>query len=218
MIPFTCFYNYCLWLHFYLRSVCFCHLWITPRMHAEKLPAGTYYILQTVIYFKMKAITLCWYVSVSLGCISPRSLSLLGRGTGAPQSGIYNLWAAGPRQGAAATQHVSISQCCHPAAASFFFFVPPSTCLFCLESGYVPEIQVWIQNPPPGCVKNISSVVPRDIGCVPPSLQLHLLLRLSRMISLSERKNTVVHCPLCEAYTSVLTGQPWPILSTWYVL
>lgn len=64
---------------------------------------------------------------VSLGCSSPRSLSLFGRGTGAPQSGIHNLWAAGPCQGAAATQHVSTPQGARPPAACFFFlFVPPS--------------------------------------------------------------------------------------------
>lgn len=57
-----------------------------------------------------------FFFCVSLGCIFPGSLSLLGRGTGASKSGIHNLWAAGPCQGAAATQHVSTTESAHPPA------------------------------------------------------------------------------------------------------
>ena len=130
---------------------------------------------------------------MSLGCVSPGSLSILGRGTGAPQSGIYNLWAAGPRQGAAATQHVSTPQGAVSSPTCDLALLSPSFHPFVSafqQSGCVPEIQDF-SNPPPGSVKNISSFVPGVIGHVPPPLQPHLLLHWSRMKSPSERKNTV---------------------------
>ena len=80
---------------------------------------------------------------MSLGCVSPGSLSILGRGTGAPQSGIYNLWAAGPRKGAAATQHVSTPQGAVSSPTCDLALLSPSFHPFVSafqQSGYVPEI------------------------------------------------------------------------------
>lgn len=70
---------------------------------------------------------MCASLSVSAGCISPGSLSFLGRGAGAPQSGIHNLWAVGPCQSAAATQHVSTPQGAVSSPTCVrVFLVPPS--------------------------------------------------------------------------------------------
>lgn len=124
------------------------------------------------------------------GCISPRSLSLLGRGTAATQSGIYNLWAAGSCQGAAAPQHVSNSQ----VAVRVFSpsFHPPELFYFnsvdmCLKYRHVFRT----------CLLALLKIFPfllGDVGHFPPPLQPRLLLHWSRMKSLSE-KDKYSHTP-----------------------
>jgi len=125
-----CFYMYRLWLQGHLGSLCFRCLWIIPKMHTEKLERLQACIAKHHLFY---SVCMCGFFCLSLGCISPRSLSLLGRGTGAPQSGIHNLWAAGPCQGAAATQHVSTPQgAVSSAHLQPGFLIPPHTCPFCV--------------------------------------------------------------------------------------
>lgn len=150
----------------------------------------------------------CISFCISLGCVSPRSLSLLGRGTGAPQSGIHNLWAAGPCQGSAPTQHVSMPQSCEFTQLwlSFLFF-PPAHSVY--HSIRVTQIQAWFHKPPVGSVKNISFVVLWDIGRVPPPLQPHLLLHWSMMKFSPERKIAPLLCYFltCAMLTSVFRNK-----------
>lgn len=69
----------------------------------------------------------CLSSCASVGCVSPGSLPLVGRGTGATQSGIHNLRAAGPCQSSAAAQHVSTPQgaISSPTCNWVFFLLPP---------------------------------------------------------------------------------------------
>lgn len=151
-----CSCKYCLWLYLDVGSVCI--LWIIPSMYTVNLHVGCRHF---------HCISFC----ISLGCVSPRSLSLLGRGAGAPQSGIHNLWAAGPCQGSAPTQHVSMPQCCEFTQLwlSFLFF-PPAHSVY--HSIRATQIQAWFHKPPVGSVKNISFVVLWDIDRVPPPLHI----------------------------------------------
>lgn len=107
-----CFYMYCLRLNSHLGSLCFLHLLNNTQDAYWKARKVCGHILQIYKWFISNGnFSVCICLScLSLGCISSWSLSLHGRGAGAPQSGIYNLWAAGPCQGAAATQHVSTPQ------------------------------------------------------------------------------------------------------------
>lgn len=149
-------------------------------------------------YQNNKCMPLSLSVWLFLGCITSRSLPLLGGGPSPSQSGISNLRAVGPCQGAATTQYVSTLLCCQLIQLHCFFFsfflceslFPPAHSLY-QQSEYMWDSSEISQNSLLTALDILAPFVPRDIGHVPPPLQPHLFLHRWRMKSPSERKNTV---------------------------
>lgn len=122
-----CFYIYCL---------CCIHTWwigfsIIPRKNAAKKKKTKWLLAHITNSDFLKTETTrsvtCLSSCASVGCVSPGSLPLVGRGTGATQSGIHNLRAAGPCQSSAAAQHVSTPQgAISSPTCNWVFFLLPS--------------------------------------------------------------------------------------------